>query len=199
MSGASSADSSKSAAVMTARADPDPTPNDGSSPEDREESLVAIGSDVPRRGRNDATATNLSEEELLLLIASSHRVFELDRGRRADSGGSPRRPSHPRAPCASTRSTWACRRSVARSRRRRARMSSARVARARSQQNRRSRRCPATTTTAHPPERPRPALAVANSRRDARSSRSRPTLARRTPGFSRTSSLPRPSPVSSVP
>ena len=52
---------------MTARADPDPTPNDGSSPEEREESLVAIGSDVPRRGRNDATATNLSGEELLLL------------------------------------------------------------------------------------------------------------------------------------
>ena len=48
---------------MTARADPDPTPNDGSSPEESEESLVAIGSDVPRRGRNDATATNLSEEE----------------------------------------------------------------------------------------------------------------------------------------
>ena len=183
---------------MTARAEPDTTPNDASSPEEREESLVAIESDVPRRGGNatqrpqKSRKKSSSRDSCLRTPVASSRSIEEDV---PTLTGSPRQQSHPRAPCASTCSKWTCRRFVARSPRRRARVSSARVARARARPSRRSRRRPATTTTAHPPKRSRTTRVVASSLWDARSSRSCPTLARRTPGFCRTSSPPRPSPV----
>ena len=106
--------------------------------------------------------------------------------------GSPRQQSHPRAPCASTCSKWTCRRFVARSPRR-ARASVQRARRARSRATKPTISSPPRDDDhGAPPKRSRTTRAVASSLWDARSSRSCPTLARRTLGFCRTSSPPRP-------